>query len=51
MKLMSPVMIASKRHIGFQDSGWKSEIVRQMRFFGANRPLGVIIKMEGGLRG
>lgn len=51
MKLSKPVRMVATDHAGFQLSGWKSEILRQRRVLHLNRPLGVIIKMLGGLNG
>lgn len=48
MKDMRPVMMVETDHIGFHDSGWKSDMERQRRRFGLNLPLGVSIMTEGG---
>jgi hypothetical protein len=45
------VRIVSVFQMGFHDSGWKSEIERQIRFKGSNLPLGVIIIIPGGFKG
>ena len=51
MKEMSAVRMVSTFQMGFQVSGWKSEIDRHMRFIGSNLPEGVIIMMPGGFIG
>ena len=37
--------------MGFQDSGWKSDMLRQSRQFVLNRPLGVHMSTLGGRSG
>lgn len=51
MKDRSPVNILDTDHIGFQDSGWKSLMDKQIFSLGTNRPLGVTMRILGGLNG
>ena len=51
MKLSSPVRIVETDQAGFHVSGWKSLIDKQSRVFVLNRPLGVNIHIDGGLKG
>lgn len=51
MKLYSPIRMVLTLHMGFQDSGWKSDMLRQRRLEHANRPFGVIIITDGGFIG
>ena len=51
MKLTRAVRIVSVFQTGFQVSGWKSDIERQILFFGSNLPDGVIIMIPGGFIG
>lgn len=46
-----PIRMVLTDHMGFHDSGWKSDILRHRRVLGLKRPLGVIIMMLGGFRG
>ena len=46
-----PVRMVETDQVGFQLSGWKSDIERQSRVSGRKRPLGVTIVIDGGLRG
>jgi hypothetical protein len=51
MKDNSPVKIVPTDQVGFQLSGWKSDIDKHSFVWTLNRPLGVIIYTEGGLNG
>lgn len=51
MKETSPTRIVETIHEGFQDFGWKSEKERQSLVFVWKRPLGVIMRIAGGLKG
>lgn len=51
MKLYNPIRIVLTLHMGFQLSGWKSDMLRQSRLEQAKRPFGVIIITDGGFIG
>ena len=51
MKEYRPVRIVETDHIGFQLSGWKSDMERQSLRFGWNLPEGVHMRTLGGLSG
>lgn len=51
MKLKRPVRIVDTLQAGFHVSGWKSDILKHNFLFVLKRPLGVIIYIEGGLKG
>ena len=51
MNARSPCSTVLTDHIGFQVSGWKSDIDRQIFALGLKRPFGVIMRMLGGLYG
>ena len=46
-----PIKIVLTDHMGFHDSGWKSDILRQSLVLGLKRPLGVSIMILGGFKG
>ena len=51
MKDKRPVKIVPTDQVGFQLSGWESDIEKHSLVCALNRPLGVIIYTEGGLNG
>ena len=51
MKDKSPVKIVPTDQVGFQVSGWASDIEKHSLVRTLNLPLGVIIYIEGGLNG
>ena len=50
-KDISPIIIDFTGHMGYHNSGWKSEIVRQIFFLGSNLPVDVTIMIAGGFIG
>ena len=51
IKLTKPLNIVRIDQLGSQDSGWKSDMEKQILLLGLKRPLGVRIIIEGGLNG
>lgn len=51
IKLNNPVKIVDTLQAGFHVSGWKSDILKQSFLFVLKRPLGVIMYIDGGLKG
>lgn len=51
MKESRPVRMVATDQLGFQDSSWKSDILRQSLLLTSKRPEGVDILIRGGLNG